>query len=300
MGIRPADSMKLVNPLQNRNSYVYHYTSSATALDHILCNNTLLLNSYRKVNDPKERKHWDVSPFVRSELNLEHEQYDAISEEISTILKGNAKLVCFSRDKPEAVNTWQPEALLNRGFAKPSMWHHYANAHDGVCLMFNREKLEATLKGQLTTGHLFHGAVTYTNRGILPTIPGDTFIVDLLQVNNPSGYLAAIQAHFDRWHKELFLQKLSDWANEDEYRWIFLDRHAEPRLVEFEDALEAIVVGEGVDESQYENFLRHCVLHEADIANLVWHNGYPRIEHPGQPYITHRYLVEEDQSNKPV
>ncbi|WP_428622172.1 DUF2971 domain-containing protein [Sedimenticola sp.] len=276
---------------------MYHYTSSTTALDHILRNNTLLLNSYRKVNDPKESKHWDVSPFVRTELNLELEQYDAISEQISTKLKGNAKLVCFSRDKAEAVNACQPEALLNRGFAKPSMWHHYANAHDGVCLMFNRERLEGALKMQLTAGHLFHGPVTYTNRGILPKIPGDPFVIDLLQAKSSSDYFAAIEAHFDRWHKELFLQKLADWSNEEEYRWVFLDNHAEPRPIDFEDALEAIVVGEGVDESRYESFLQHCVLYKADIANLVWHNGYPRIEHPGQPYITHRGLVEEYQSN---
>src|ERR1043165_4444435 len=110
---------ELINPLPPDAFYLYHYTSTDTALNHILKNGTLLFNSFQKVNDPRESKQWDISPKVNGNLNLGHEDYQLISRELSMILKGNAKVVCFSRDKDEAVGQENPAARLNRGFAKP-------------------------------------------------------------------------------------------------------------------------------------------------------------------------------------
>jgi len=283
--------MNLVNPLKNLDSHVYHYTSSDTALRYVLGDGSLRLNSYRNVNDPRESKSWVFSPCVRSTLNLELREYEEISINVSEIMKGNAKLLCFSRDRPEAVGAWQPSALLDRGFAKPNMWHHYANSHDGVCFMFNREKLERVIHKKLSSGHLFHGSVIYSNEGILPNFATDPFAIDLTWVRDFSDYIQAISYHFDRWHKKLFLQKLADWACEDEYRWVFLDDNPEPVTVDYEDALEAIVIGEKVSDENYEDFLRHGGLHEAEVVNLDWHNGYPKIGRIAQPHITHRHLL---------
>ena len=141
--------MKLINPLSPDDAYLYHYTTTDTALNHILKNGTLKFNSFNNVNDPRESKNWDMSPFVKPNLNLTLDQYDAISREVSDILKANAKLVCFSCDKNEAVGKWQPEALLHRGFSKPSMWHHYGGEHDGVCLMFDGNKLNTAFTKNL-------------------------------------------------------------------------------------------------------------------------------------------------------
>jgi len=199
--------MKLINPLKDGNAFLYHYTPCDTALNHILKNKTLKLSSFNEVNDPRESKSWDVSPFVDARLNLDLAQYDAISAEVSGILKRNAKLLCFSRDKPSAVDARQPEALLSRGFAKPSMWHHYAKGHDGVCLMFSRTKLDEAFKKQLDRRQLFHGSVTYSDKGILPKLQSDPFVINLLSAKDATGYLSAIHAHFDRWHAQLFLHK---------------------------------------------------------------------------------------------
>jgi len=272
--------MKLINPLKDGSAYLYHYTTCDTALNFILKNKTLQLNPFRKVNDPRESKSWDISPFVRDGLNLKPDQYDAISEEVSEILKANAKLLCFSRDKQSAVRVWQPKALLNRGFAKPSMWQHYAGKHDGVCLMFNREKLDEAFEKQVTKKHLYQGNVKYSDSGILPNLKGDPFMINLVTVRDRSSYFSAVQAHFVRWNNQLFFQKLQDWSNEDEYRWVLFDKHSQPRYLCFEDALEAVVVGENVQEEKYEQFLKHCANNSAEIAHLKWHNGFPKIEHP--------------------
>lgn len=281
--------MKLINPLEDTNEYLYHYTSSETALEYILKTGTLLLNSFKSVNDPRESKHWDISPRIRADINLGLEEYHALSLEISHILKSNAKLVCFSQDKPESQNAWQPKALLQRGFAKSSMWHHYADKHKGVCLMFSREKLLNALSRQLKSEQLFNGRVTYTDQGILPKLGNDPFSVDLISIQNEENYFRVIQSHLNSWYKELFLTKLSDWSHEDEYRYVYLDDDLSPRLINFEDSLEAIVLGEGTIDD-YDDFLNYCVTYKADIANLIWRNGFPKIEQPQQPYITHRVL----------
>src|SRR5216684_1352726 len=156
---------ELINPLPSDAFYLYHYTSTNTALNHILKTGTLMFNSFQKVNDPRESKQWEISTMVNGDLNLKHKDYQLIAREVSQTLKGNAKVACFSRDKVEAVGKWQPEASLHRGFAKPSMWHYYANKHNGLCLMFNKVKLENAIKKQLDERQLVSGRVIYSHEG---------------------------------------------------------------------------------------------------------------------------------------
>jgi len=285
--------MSLINPLQDGDAFVYHYTSSETALNFIFKNNTLKFSSFLNVNDPRERKAWSIATIVRPEPRLELDQYEQLSLDASNFLKRNAKLICFSCDKPSAVGAWQPEARLDRGYAKPSMWHHYADKHNGVCLVFDRNKLGAAFEKQLRAERLIQGKVTYSDRGILPTLPNDPFVIDLTRITDQNSYLSAMKNHFNKWYKELFFQKLNDWAYEDEYRWVYFDDHITARFVDFEDALKAVVVGDAVEESTFEKFLSPCARHSADIARLGWRNGFPSIEQWGQPHVTHKFLLRE-------
>lgn len=285
--------MSLINPLPANDLYLYHYTTIDIALDYILKNGTIKFNTFSKVNDPRESKKWDLSPFVRAELNLELEDYEEISRKISDLLKANAKLVCFCCDKQEAIGKWQPEALLDRGFTKPSMWHHYGGKHNGVCLMFDRNKLNNAFIKQLNTKRLVSGEVDYSNQGILSSLNGHPFVINLINSVCTASYLTAIQNHLNQWFRELYLRKLTDWANEDEFRWIYFDDHSEPKFIGFGDSLEAIIVGEQVSEKHDNDILRYGAKLRADVARLTWHNGYPMISLPCQPYITHKHLLQD-------
>src|SRR5207237_8200655 len=92
------------------------------------------LNSFARVNDPRENKKWDIAAIVPLGTAKQLEDYDLISDTISDALKARLKLFCCCADKSEAVGKWFPEGRMGRGFAKPSMWHHYAGRHHGVCL----------------------------------------------------------------------------------------------------------------------------------------------------------------------
>ena len=273
--------MKLINPLYDKSAYLYHYKKADTALNFILKNNTLMLNPFSAVNDPRENKAWNISPFINAEEKIDHHEYERIENEISSYLKENSKLICFSKDKSEG--ELHPNAIFDRGFSKPSMWHHYGGKYNGVCLMFNKQKLIKIFKEQLEEKCLFHGEVTYTNEGILPKLNGDPFVIDLLSVSNTNNYYSAIHKHFNTWYKQLYFQKLLDWSNEDEYRWVYFDNNQNPRYLKYGDALEAIAVGDAVDEERYQIFRSHCKDISADIGQVTWRNGFPTITKAATP-----------------
>jgi hypothetical protein len=82
-----------------------------------------------------------------------------------------------------------------------------------------------------------------------------------------------------------------DWSSEEEFRWVYFDENSAPLFLSFDDALEGVIIGEKVPKEHEEAFLRYCALYEAEITDLEWRNGYPKIVHPGQPYITHQHLL---------
>lgn len=287
--------MILINPLKSSNKYVYHYTKLDTALNYILKTGTLRLNSFSKVNDPRESKKWSMITIISSSVNLELKDWDALSESVSDALKQNVKIVCFCKDRDSAVNKWQPEGLLDRGFAKPSMWHHYANGHNGVCLVFDLEKLDTSFKRQINKEKLISDSVSYSDEGIIPSTVKYPFSIDLTRIDSEQQLVKQLESHLNQWMPSLFFKKLRDWSNEDEYRWVYFDDHAEPICLTFDDALEAVVVGEGVpkDSETHEKLLMYCARYKADLANLEWHNGYPKLIQLWQPYITHKHLLRK-------
>jgi hypothetical protein len=157
--------------------------------------------------------------------------------------------------------------------------------------MFDQNKLHKVFVQALDQRRLIAGKVHYTNDGILSKIDKSAFILDLTATSSIDNYLAAITGHLNTWFPCLFLQKLIDWANEDEYRWVYLDVDPQPIFVNFKDALEAVIIGENVPDTYEESVLRYGVQYHADVASLDWHNGYPRIKAYWQPYITHKHLA---------
>lgn len=155
--------------------------------------------------------------------------------------------------------------------------HHYSNAHNGVCLVFDIKKLDMSFKKQVNKKNLISGSVIYSDDGIVPDLSKHPFTVNLIGINSEKELLAYLSNHLDQWLPNLFLKKLMDWSNEEEYRWVYFDNNPEPICLTFDDALEAIVIGEGVSKDYYEELLMYCAKYEAGFAHLQWRNGYPAL-----------------------
>lgn len=266
--------MKVINPPPSENSYVYHYTQTDKVQNFILKNRTLRLNPFEKVNDPKEYKQFELTCFTPVDSNISREVYESLTRKIELALKKDVKLACFSMDRPVSEEKLWSEPHTSRGWAKPSMWHHYGGEHDGVCLLFDRVKLNEALKRQLPSAPLVHGKVAYSNQGAVPNDWVHPFSVDFVDSNEIDLRRATLK-HLSRWAGRLYFEKLEDWSNETEYRWIYLDSVSGPRDVEFGDSLQAIVIGERVSETARKNLIDECKSQNIEICLLGWRNGYP-------------------------
>ncbi len=193
-------------------------------------------------------------------------------------------------DAPQTTDPENLEARSKRGYASAPMWHHYANHHDGVCLMFRREDLNAAFISAFGR-RILSGPVEYLDVGWVPLHEEDPFGVSMNGVTSPDEFRFRILSHFQTcWH-ELYLRKLTDWSHEREFRWLYLGDDDEPADVPFGKALSGIVLGEAVPTEAGLEFYKHCVEHEASCARLHWRNGQPSLQDYAEPFVTHRYLA---------
>lgn len=216
-------------PLVDTARWCYHYTTHEAAIGHILPQNTLRFNPLCKVNDPKESGcfGWLGGPVSnRPELR---EKYVETEKKVDQVFRQRTKVFCASKDRHPA------RTYLDRGHMKPRMWAQYADNARGICLVFDRLRLEATARERFGDTCL-GGGVEYTNEGRRMSIPRmDDDALDLSPID-------IARSRFLQAYDQMLLTKHLDWSNEDEWRLIFFDEDAGERYLDFGDSLAAIVV----------------------------------------------------------
>lgn len=187
---------------------LYHYTSFESAIK-ILASHRLRYSQLKGLNDINESyrpaclKFNGVFPADKSFEDLENaaQQFRQIS---------------FTMDENE-----QP------GFAIPAMWAHYAQKGNGVCLVFDKAKLERRLKSQ--SKHVAFQKICYVQK-YDPSL--------ILSEGNMAGYRDELFAK----RASTFFMKTADWAYEQEYRVI--EEECEPTdvFLDVKDAILAIIL----------------------------------------------------------
>ncbi|MEF3306259.1 DUF2971 domain-containing protein [Paenibacillus sp. GYB003] len=195
------------------NKYLYHYTTNETALEHILTSNELRFSPLIKTNDPKETKDWQFSYRIDS-IDRNKELPD-IAHLFKEELQRRCKVVCFTRDDPRKFVSGQSR-ILHRGYCRPRMWAQYANNHTGVCLVFDKSKLNDLIINQLGfLGELQQGAVRYKDT----KVKMEVFSLDCSKIQQ-LGVEKFYKYHLRKHLKSLIFEKLVDWKSELEYRWL--------------------------------------------------------------------------------
>ena len=179
--------------------YLYHYTNLNSSIK-ILKSNSLLFGKLSELNDINELQHplyfddWSVSNAAHEEIN----RYQQIS---------------LTQDGDR------------RGFDIPAMWGHYADKGNGVCIIFDKEKLINVLPP-----NIFKGPVSYV-KDFSPDI--------LLQSYN------GIIIPFRREEiEDYFFKKSNDWAYEQEYRILIKVESIDNNRckLDLEDAVVGVVI----------------------------------------------------------
>ena len=247
--------------------YLFHYTTLAVALEHILEKATIRLSPFSAMRDPRESQAWLITGGGYG--GVDEAQYQEYSKKMNA-LKHEHKLLSLTQDDLSRHHS-DEDPVYRRGFARPRLWEQYAQSHRGVCLCFNRETLIESLCGQLGTPErpLTHGAVEYRDDRL-----GQELFVDLTP---DLGVDELVEANLDRYFDALFLTKLRDWETENEYRFVVRTDKQGYEFASIETSLRAVCLGGEVARTYVPSFTALCEGRGWEVLQMRWENGYPRI-----------------------
>lgn len=232
---------------------LYHFTSFDSAVK-IIQNKTLRYSPLKVMNDIYESNR---PIFVDYKLNNPYNQIQLLEKEFAKF-----RQISLTQDSTNKM-----------GFAISPMWGHYAEKGNGVCLVFDKDKIIEKLQN----GEYF-SLISYDDEY--------------------TGAVICDQTNIDSWfkdnHKEIFFHKSNEWSYEQEYRIVKKCSSNDNawEFVNFEDALIAVIMcyTEGVSHSQsifcsknyeeltrltnvpifeYGCFLNDCGLKDYD-GNSIW------------------------------
>jgi hypothetical protein len=198
---------------------------------------------------------------------------EELSAKMTNALKEFTKVACFCQDTPPLTGNAIPD-VFSRGWTKPRLWSHYASEHRGVCLAFNRTRLDAAIRSHFTNrAHVYAGEVSYVNRSIPYDWQGDFTIIreDL----DSLGFDAYVQSHIKQSVWPLFFEKMADWRDEREFRWLVFDNTGDDVFVDISDSLEAIMYGQRTRKSDIVRIMQATSDLSLCHMGLKWTNSSP-------------------------
>jgi hypothetical protein len=147
----------------NRNIFdknmVCHYTGKEAAIS-ILSGKQINFSHLASCDDPRESKQWSFG-FIGAEQRLCLENYAKVPNVFSIYIRNNSRVLCFCGWNDEDLdfsNNMVPhyrEAYYRAGFARSRMWSQYGKRHTGICLVFDRTRLEEDFESLFETNKKF-------------------------------------------------------------------------------------------------------------------------------------------------
>lgn len=190
----------IVKQMNEYDKNLFHFTKLDSAVK-ILSTGKLRFGKLEDMNDIAECSLSIYSEhLVDSEIEKELKKY---------------KLICFAKDD-----------IAIRGYGIDSMWGHYAEKGNGVCIVFHKQQLESELKRYSTQSESL--SITYKKDAT------NTVFVD-----GDKSVKCADALWEDR--KELFFTKSTDWKYEQEYRFLIRSDNEEDYLP-ISDCIKAVIV----------------------------------------------------------
>lgn len=269
--------MQLFYRIKETEQYVYHYTSTSVLVNHILPSGKVKLSRFSTTNDPREYKNW-VFDFRAQGGFEDGASFAKLEKQASDWMKRTCRILCTTMDGP-CSTTPSIDSIYDRGFCKPRMWAQYSENHCGVCIVFDRCKLDSCIQALSDGGHeVVCGPVVYRNRTRAKHLwDSDAFSLDYDAVRR-FGLNNALKSHLSAHCKELFLEKASDWADEREYRWIAYAPEDGDLFVSFNGALSGVLVGDRCPRDQVNAIHDLFAGRRIPIGLMNWKSGIPEVQ----------------------
>ena len=176
-----------------------HYTDAAAVFEHILPEHRLRMSPYRKMRDPVESQ--DVMPVISWFGDRPGEDVApwAVLADVKTA-RDAMRVLAFSRDAGDGAGLRHP--AFDCSWARPRMWEQYSDNHTGACLLFDRGRLEATLRNDLGPSRVYIGDVDYDREGIAAS-PVQHMTDE--RIFDPAQRRQAVADHIDNYQPRLLL-----------------------------------------------------------------------------------------------
>ena len=274
--------MDMFQFFREKDKYLYHYTSAKVAVKQIIRSNSLKVGRYVNTNDPKEIKDWTFSVGSNEGRDLSAYDLEQVSREMTIGLKHRTNVICFSLDRELTGDHVQD--IYNRGFCKPRMWAQYAGNHTGVCLIFDKDGIDSTIRSSFSHAMAIHsGPVVYTNRSFIPNLRNTPYTINVDYLEK-LGFEQYLMSHINTYYARLFFEKCKDWEAEKEYRWVLFGREQKELFFDFKPSLVGVVFGANCRKSTISKIIEKCKVKNIKFEQLVWKGCSPWYSYRGQWY----------------
>ena len=170
---------------------LYHYTKSESFFK-ILENMTLRPGDFKNLNDLNEANIY----------NLYTNSWKKIFD-IEEYIKNKCNLICFTKnyEVKERID-------IQKGTNRPSMWAHYAENNNGVCIILDKQKFVEINKTILDN-------VFYKFEDVEYEFKNGVDERDLQTNNSPEDFIKQN-------YRKIFYLKHKDWESENEHRLFYI------------------------------------------------------------------------------
>lgn len=256
------------------NKYLYHYTSIDKAVQFILKDRTLMFNSLRGTNDPKESRNWKFDFHIDDNLSPTFKESTQLWRDVSEEIKTKCKVLCFSKDMPGLGKDMLNDIYL-RGFAKPRMWAQYGDNHKGLCLIFDRKRIESLLIEQFDQESELYGSdISYRNSPLKGDIRSSPYTLNYPLLRE-LGIAEYVKRHIYTYNSELIFEKSLDWRDENEYRFLMHIDSLENQFLKFGNALKGVVFGAAATDDDQRDIFQLVYKGGTQFEQISYINGTP-------------------------
>jgi hypothetical protein len=246
--------------LKNNTKWLFKYAPFNLNTIKILLNNELWFGKPDMQNDPNEAE------FILTYNDKDYNCLDfkiKIQENLNNLIKntdsGRKNPTGFERKEFEeelkkVVRDYLGICSMSTVCDDIQMWAHYADNNEGICLVFDKKNLINSIRA-------YKDKVTYS-----PTIAKAKFVKE-----GNTGHLIT--------DKEFYMDKLKNWKDESEYRFIrrYNDRipqNSINRLESFrEKAIVGIILGERFKHENFKTIINLALLKNFQKTFYFWRSA---------------------------
>ena len=249
---------------------LFHYTSLATFIEYILPSKKLKFSKIKNSRDPYEYQSFDHRYLDEDSLSN-----DTIFLEFLQCVKNfklDSQFLCFSL--PDTVNIGKEPSYLRFGYDRPKLWESYGDKHKGVCIGFDKSKIESQFSNNIQNDEFCyrHREIDYKD-----IVSGHPHKTNSLLSNLYHEYLGPnCKELILKNEKTFFFQKDYDYKDENEYRFVAItNKEQEEIKIDISDAVTDIYFGDLVP-SDFLNFYHDLIKKEfpsSSYQQVKWFNG---------------------------